>query len=463
MKISILIPSIVFATLGLSCSKNSAQKPNVLLINIDDLGWSDLGYNGSEYYETPNIDQLRSEGVYFPNGYAAASNSAPSRAAMMTGVYGSQNGVYTVNDPNRGKAETRKLIAAENHITPYAELQLLPQMLKQNGYTTCHAGKWHLGDDPTQQGFDRNIGGFIKGHPSSYFSPYNNPHLTDGEDGEHINDRITDDVINFIDERDPNSPFFIYYATYSVHTPLQAKAELVEKYRAKEPTAAHNNATYAAMIETMDGNLGRLLSCIKDRGLEQNTIIIFTSDNGGVYNISKQWPLRAGKGSFYEGGIRVPFIVKYGDRYQAGLTNNSPVSQMDIIPTLMELTSSAHSGIQPEGKSLAKILANGECITDRPLFWHFPAYLEDGNKECYDPIFRARPQSVIRKGDWKLIYHYEDEVYEMFNLRDDLSERRNVVDLYPDKFVELKQELSRWLERIDADVDLELNPKYRAR
>lgn len=439
----------------------SNEKPNIILINIDDLGWADLSSQGSEYYETPNIDALRNEAIYFSNGYAPAANSAPSRASMMTGVYPQQHGVYTVNPPDRGDAKDRKLIAAKNQQNPESCYTLLPQTLQNNGYTTCHIGKWHLGEDPTKQGFDINIAGSERGSIPRYFSPYNIENLTNGKKGEYLTDRLTNEAINFIDSQSSNeNPFFIYFATYNVHTPLQPEADLLAKYKAKPATEAHFNPKYAAMIEAMDRNVGRLLAHVKKNGLESNTIIIFTSDNGGLYTVSKQTPLRAGKGSFYEGGIRVPFMVKWLGHTPKGAESDAIVSHMDIYPTLLSILGINSDKLNLVGEDISHIIEGSKQHSNRKLFWHFPAYLEGGNSETTDVMFRSRPVSVIRQGSWKLIYNYETGIKELYDLSNDIGEKHDLSLKEPKLRDKLYKELKLWLRKSNAPTEFEMNPLY---
>lgn len=449
-----------------SGGKKPTERPNILLINIDDLGWSDLSFMGSEYYQTPNIDRLRSEGVYFSNGYAAAANSAPSRSSMLTGVYSSRHGVYTVDPADRGKATDRKLIAAKNCKVPDPQYKLLTETMQESGYRTCAVGKWHVGEDPTTQGVDVNIAGCLMGHPKSYTSPYKNEALTDGPEGEFLTDRLAAEAVKFMQGCEGgDAPFFLYFATYAVHTPLQPKPEIAARYAEKQGSEAHNNNKYAALVETMDTNVGVVLDYLRSSGLDKNTVIILTSDNGGLYSVSKQWPLRAGKGSFYEGGIRVPMIVVWDGHTKPNTTCDTPVSHMDLYPTLLDIANICDKDLSLDGEVItAQIEGRGCCAEsrkERPLFWHFPAYLEKGNAETTDPVFRSRPVSVIRKGDWKLIYNYESEVAELYNLRLDISERNDLSSTDSTKASELRNELFEWLKSVDAPTEFELNPKYR--
>lgn len=442
-----------------------AARPNIVLFNIDDLGWSDMSFQGSEFYETPNIDRLRSSSLFFDNGYAAAANSAPSRASMLSGRYAPRHGVYTVGDPARGDAKARKLIpAATKSVLDSSSITIL-QRLKDVGYTTCHVGKWHVGVDPKDYGADVNIGGTTMGHPNSYFSPYKNPYLEDGPKGEYLIDRLSDEAVGFIESRvesGADNPFFLYYAPYAVHTPLQPKAELAEKYSAKEGNKQHYNVKYAALIESMDCAVGRVMDYLEQSGLIENTVVIFTSDNGGLYSTSKQWPLRAGKGSFYEGGIRVPMLVRWDNVVEPNTTISTPVSQLDIYPTLVDI---AQAKVDAEyvldGESWLRTLRSGRSkLSSRAIYWHFPAYLQSGGPESSDPVFRSRPVSVIRRGDWKLIYNYETGVKELYNLADDISERSDLAESNPKMVDKLYEQLGGWLEQMDAPRDFELNLEY---
>lgn len=370
--------------------------------------------------------------------------------------------MYTVGNPNRGKAKLRKFIAIPNREVLPEGIQLLPQVLHDHGYQTFHVGKWHVTENPLVCGMDVNVAGNHAGHPHGYFSPYHNGNLRNGKEGEFLPDRLGNEAVSLVRNADRSRPFFLYYATYAVHTPLQAEPELIEKYKRKHHTDAHFNPVYAALVEAMDRNVGKVLQAVCDNKLEENTIIVFTSDNGGVYDISRQWPLRAGKGSFYEGGIRVPLVI-----YQKGVFENHdfldvPVSQLDLFPTLLDLAGISAKKRLLDGKSLVKLLKrkHDSQLDERPLFWHFPAYLEGGNRETTDKYFRTRPVSVIRKGDWKLIENYETGKYELYNLSMDVSEREELSLLYPKILKKLSNQLNRWKETIHAPIPQLLNPDY---
>ncbi|WP_395276098.1 sulfatase [Halalkalibaculum sp. DA384] len=458
------------------CSSNSRNgdqdtggKPNILLINIDDLGWKDLGYMGSTYYETPNIDQLATRGMVFSEAYASAANCAPSRAALFSGMSAPRTGVYTVANSDRGDAIHRKLIPIENTIHLADSVVTVSEVLQQHGYRTAHVGKWHLGEDPKTQGFDINIAGLEAGNPSAgdlggYFAPYNNPYLEEGPEGEYLNDRITTEALSFLKSTE-GQPFFMNYAPYIVHTPIQPKQELEEKYKQKQGSQIHNNPGYGAMVETMDHNVGRILNYLKESGQFDNTLIIFTSDNGGLYRVSMQYPLRAGKGAYYEGGIRVPMIATWPGVISAGSTSDEPVTNLDFYPTFLDVAGTP----RPEGKILDGTslvpLFEGGSIEERYLVWHFPIYLQayepGANPDLPNPYFRTTPGSVIRKGPWKLHEYFEDGHIELYNLDTDIGEQKNLKDLYPGKVDELYRELENWRQQTNAPVPTQRNPEYQ--
>ena len=443
-----------------SCSSREKIKPNIIYINIDDLGWKDLGLMGSEYYETPYIDKLAREGVVFTDAYAPSANCAPSRASCLTGMYAPRHGIYTVNNSDRGDLRTRKLIPVENQTVLPDSFVTIAESLKLNGYVTAHMGKWHLGEDPRTQGFDVNIAGNTSGHPPSYFSPYQNPNLEDGPEGEYLPDRLTTEAIRFA-KNNQSRPFFLHMSYYAVHTPLQPKPEKQEKYLKKQGTAGQNNAKYAAMVESVDENVGRLLAVLDELRLSERTVVVFTSDNGGVKRITSMKPLRAGKGAYYEGGIRVPLTIKWPGKIKPGTECSTPVNGIDFYPTFLEMTRTQKpEGSILDGVSLIPLLIQSGQIEKRPLFWHFPIYLEGGNDETRDPVFRTRPGSVIRLGDWKLHEYFEDGGLELYNLKEDIGETENLIEAYPEKAKELHKKLNSWREKLEAPVPKQLNPGY---
>ena len=442
--------------------KDTVAKPNIIIINVDDLGWKDLGYMGSKYYETPVLDKLASEGLVFKHAYAAAANCAPSRACLMSGMNTPRHGIYTVWNSDRGRPESRKIIPTPNTEVLADSIYTLAELLRDNGYITGTFGKWHLGEDPTTQGFKVNVGGSHHGSPgeNGYFSPYNIDYIKDGPEGEYLTDRLTTEAIQFVrDYKD--TTFFLYLPFYSVHTPIMGRPDLVEKFKNKKGMDGHDNPEYAAMVASVDMNIGRLLDELDQHGLRQNTVIFFTSDNGGIRDISYQDPLRAGKGSYYEGGIRVPLIISWPERVNAG-TTDEPVTNMDFYPTIHRIIQ-AKQKVEPLDGNDIFPLFSGEMISERALFWHFPIYLQAYNPkedEARDPLFRTRPGSVIRKGKWKLHEYFENMEVELFNLESDPSERNNIAAKYPQVAKEMLMELNQWRRKMNAPVPTQPNPLY---
>ncbi|MBS2211788.1 sulfatase [Carboxylicivirga mesophila] len=434
---------------------------------MDDLGWQDVSYRGSNYFETKHIDRLAETGVMFNNAYAPAANCAPSRACIISGQNTPRHGIYTVGSSERGKSINRKLIPVVNSTVLADSVVTIAEKLKSAGYNTASMGKWHLGEDPCSQGFDLNIGGSHAGHPKSYFSPYKNAALKDGPDGEYLTDRLTSEAIDFIKSSATESeqPFFLYLPYYTVHTPLQAKAELIKKYEQKSGCIGRNDAIYGAMVESMDDNVGRLLACLDDCGISENTLVVFFSDNGGIANISSQYPARAGKGSYYEGGIREPLIMRWPSVFPSGKVIDQQVSGLDFYPTFMAI-----AGVKPDtkqildGESLVKLITKDKDLKRKALFFHFPIYLQAINPEtdqARDPYFRTTPGSVVIKGDWKLHVYYEDNERELYNLKDDPGESTNLVNTYPEVAEALNKQLVDWLNETDAPVPTTLNPEYQ--
>lgn len=461
-----LIACSVALLFGPSCAEAPAP-PNIVLIYVDDLGWRDVGFMGSAYYETPHIDRLAEAGVVFTNAYANAPNCAPSRASLLTGQYMPRHGIYTVGSPARGPARLRRLIPPANTTALDTSFVTLAEVLKAAGYATAHVGKWHLGGDgylPTDQGFDVNVAGDDKGHPASYFYPYERganavPGLRGGgREGEYLTDRLTDEALDFIDAH-AEQPFFLYFAHYAVHTPLQAKESNLEKYRLKPGDAAHHNPTYAAMIASVDESTGRVLRALDEQGLTDNTVVIFFSDNGGYGPATSMTPLRGAKGMLYEGGIRVPMAVYAPSILATPRRDDTPVLGTDLYPTLLEIAGAPlPPTYQPDGLSLWPLLTDATPLPPRALFWHFPAYLE-GYRDTPDP-WRTTPAAAVRQGDFKLIEFFEDGHLELYNLRDDLGERNNIVEAMPDKARDLYGLMQIWRGALKAPVPSEANPAY---
>lgn len=440
------------------------QKPNIVFILADDLGWTDLGAMGSDFYETPNIDRLAKEGILFDNAYASAANSAPSRACLMSGQYTPRHGVYTVSPPDRGDKTKRKFIATKNNDDLKAEFTTIAETLQDQGYQCAHIGKWHLGDDvegtgPLSQGFIHNVGGRKEGTPYSYFYPYCNQNkclynLDKGVKGEYLTDRLTNEAISFI-EKNQDKPFFVYLAHHAVHTPLQAPDSLITKYTNKHKGKRHSNAKYAAMIEALDNSVGKVYRRIEELGLSENTIIVFYSDNGGLVPITDNYPLRAGKGSPYEGGIRVPLIIKWKGSLKAGIRSSALVTGVDFFPTFMSVSKSNFEGLI-DGENIVDLLESGN--ESRDLFWHFPAYLESYTDSGRG--FRAKPYSIIRSGHWKLILNHEDTSTELYNLEQDISESINLSNQEPETRDKLLNKLNLWIKSVQAPIPAVINPYY---
>ena len=452
-------------SLGLAVGLKAQEvKPNIVFFLADDLGWTDLGFMGSDYYESPNLDALAQNSLSFTQAYSAAPNSAPSRACLMTGKYTPRHGVYTVESSERGDRTQRKLIPIPNTIDVRGDFVTMSEMLSRNGYSCGHVGKWHLGLDgegtgPLDQGFISNVAGCRVGHPFSYFYPYGNKKgchedlVADGHAGEYLTDRLTDEGIKFIREH-KDEPFFLYMSQHAVHTPLQAPPELLEKYKVKPKGKRHNNPAYAAIIENMDANLGKMLAALDEMGLSKNTLFVFFSDNGGLEPVTDNWPLQGGKGMAYEGGTRVPLLIRWPGHVEPGVTD-ALVCGLDFYPTFAKVA----------GENPAKDL-DGEDIFEivdgkkRDIFWHFPAYLQGTIKG--GPKFRATPYSSVRSGDWKLIYFYEDDSAELYNIAEDISEAHNLILQEPQIAKKLRKKLFKWIKKTRAPIPIELNPYYKS-
>ncbi|MCK5149211.1 sulfatase [bacterium] len=452
-----------------------SSKPNVVFILVDDLGWKDLGCYGSTFHETPNIDTLAAEGVRFTDAYAASPVCSPTRASILTGKHPARLHItdwIPGNDP-----KNRPLLGPQDEHAMRLDEVTLAESFKEAGYATGFIGKWHLGGEgfyPQDQGFDVNIAGHHAGHPASYFYPYKNRHghwdvpdLSDGSEGEYLTDRLTDEAVGFIQSR-KERPFFLYLSYYSVHTPIQPKPSLKEKYAAKKAALSpsdlpeyrkeqdaktrlrQDHAGYASMVHAVDDGVGRVRSALKDLGLDDNTIIVFMSDNGGLSTIptpgpASVYPLRAGKGWVYEGGIRVPMIMHWKGHIDKGKTSDIPVMSTDFYPTLLALSGLKKRPDQHcDGVDLGPIL-KGEGAVDRDfLVWHYPHY--HGS--------RHRPASAIRQGKWKLIYWYEDGRTELYNLKDDIEESHDLVTTHPERAVALRIKMMEWLRSVDAQMPI---------
>jgi arylsulfatase A-like enzyme len=468
-----LSASQAIAVARLFAGERTCAKLNFILILIDDMGWMDTGCYGSKFYQTPNIDRLAAEGMRFTDGYAACAVCSPTRAAVMTGRYPArlgvtdwirsrfQSGKIPIDKKNPTEyvgGKNSKLLCPANALWMELDEVTIAEALKPAGYTCCHIGKWHLGADdwyPDKQGFDFNIGGCDFGQPPSYFDPYSRkgqgqiPTLEPRRQGEYLTDREGDEAVKFI-RRHKDKPFFLYMAHYAVHTPIQARQELIEKYRGR-PLLGQKNPTYAAMVESVDDAVGKIMSALDDLDLAERTVIIFTSDNGGLLNVTNNAPLRSGKGYPYEGGIREPVIVRWPKVIKPGTISQEPMTSVDYFPTICELAGAALPRERAiDGVSLVTHLkSNGKKSLGRDaLYWHFPHYRGD-----------VVPYSIVRAGDWKLIKRYEGKTFELFNLRDDLSEKNDLSQKMPEKVQQLDAKLTDWLKTTNAKLPI-ANPDY---
>lgn len=443
-------------------SVSAVDQPGIVFFYIDDLGWSDLGCQGSDFYETPNIDRLADSGMLFTDAYACGPNCAPSRACLLSGLYSPRHGIYTVGDPRRGNHPYRRLEPIENKTTLDDEFVTWAEVLSSQGYRLASMGKWHLGSDPATQGFHVNVAGREWGSPSGggYHSPYEYPRLVQEQPGEYLTDRLTDEAVRFI-EANRQRPFFLYLTHYAVHTPIQPRQDLAEKYRAKDGGTHHNNAEYAAMVESVDESVGRVLACLDELQLADDTIVIFSSDNGGYMGATSNQPLRGAKGMLYEGGIRVPLICRWPGVTAPGSRCDEPVLGIDLYPTFVELThSTLPEGVTPDGLSLVPLLRDSRAELGRTaICWHFPAYLK-GRGDPHGGPFRTTPAGAIRQGDWKLIEWFETGRRELYHLADDIGESRDLSARHPGKVDELYGALTRWREDVQAPVPTTPNPRY---
>jgi arylsulfatase A-like enzyme len=436
--------------------------PNIVFILIDDMGWRDVGFMGSGYYRTPNIDRLAAEGMVFTDAYAAAPNCAPSRACLLTGMYTPRHGIYTVNSSERGQARNRRLIPVSNTTELAPGFLTVAELLQDAGYVSGSVGKWHLGEDPglgpLSQGFHENVGGGVAGHPPTYFSPWGISRLTDGPEGAYLTDRLTDEAIFFI-QRSRDRPFFLYLTHYAVHTPVQAPWEIVARYREMPGSGGQNDPVYAAMIERVDTGIGRLLETLDDLDLNRETVVIFFSDNGGHGAHTSMAPLRGSKGMLYEGGIRSPMAVRWPGRIDAGSRCSEPVTMVDFLPTLLEMAGVPPPTSQPvDGVSLVPLLEGAGTLGRDAIYWHFPAYLEA--YAGMEGPWRTTPASAVRSGDWKLMEFFEDGRLELYNLRDDVGESEDLAELMPAKRDELHRLLLDWREATGAPVPTQPNPLF---
>jgi len=460
----------VWSLLGMlvACqSLSAAARPNILFIFLDDFGWKDTSYMGSDFYETPHIDRLASEGMIFTDAYACAANCAPSRACLLSGQYTPRHQIYNVGTRPRGDKRFRKLEhipgldVLDPTITTWAEVA------QESGYRTATIGKWHLSSDPLAYGFDVNVGGGKSGSPPrGYYPPHPNvPGLENAPDDEYLTDRLTEEAIRFIDESG-DQPWLLYLTHFAVHTPLNAKRELESKYDAKPKGSLHSHVAMATMIQSVDEGVGKIRAQLSAKGILDDTIVVFYSDNGGYGPATDMDPLKGYKGTYYEGGIRVPFFVRWPGVVNAGTRSSEPVIGVDLLPTLCEMVGAAAPiGQKTDGQSLVPLLSGDRVsLQPRALFWHFPAYLQAYQviDEQRDPLFRSRPCSVIREGHWKMHHYFEDNAIELYDLSTDIGEEYNLARIRPEIVETMSNKLDQWRETTKAAVPVGLNPAYDA-
>ena len=470
----------LFIGLTLGLLSASAKKPNVLFILIDDMGWKDLSNEGSTFYESPNVDRIAREGMKFTRGYATCQVCSPSRASILTGKYPTNHGITTWIGDRTGEA-WRGTKRHDSHLPPEYERNLraseitLAEAMKTAGYKTFFAGKWHLGSKgswPTDHGFEINKGGWDVGSPrGGFFSPWQNPNLESGPNGESLTLRLGQETADFIEEH-KDQPFLAYLSFYTVHGPIQTTRALWKKYRDKAEKMGlakerflfdrrlnvrqvQDCPIYAGMIELMDDAIGTVLAKLDEHGLDKNTIVCFTSDNGGVSSgdayATSNLPLRGGKGRQWEGGIREPFYLKAPGTTKPGSISDTPVSGIDWYPTILELCGVPLPEKQKvDGVSLLPLL-KGKSIPDRPLYWHYPHYHGSSWK----------PGACIRDGDWKLIEFYHHDKVELYNLANDIGEQKNLATRQPKKTAELRAKLRAWQKTMKAKMPVP-NPAYKA-
>lgn len=448
----------------------SGDPPNILFIYLDDFGWKDTSYMGSDFYETPHIDKMASQGMVFTDAYSCAANCAPARACLLSGQYTPRHEVYNVGTGPRGNARHRRLKHIPGTDTLDPGIRTWAHQLQQAGYKTATMGKWHLSKDPLPYGFDVNVGGTHSGGPPrGYYPPHGNvPGLQDAPRGEYVTDRLSEEAIRFI-RANRERPWALYLTHFAVHTPLNAKKELVAKYEAKEKGKLHSHVAMATMIQAVDDGVGRIQATIEELGLTGKTVVFFYSDNGGFGGATDMDPLKGYKGTYYEGGIREPFFVLWPGVVKPGTTCSEPIIGVDIYPTFCEIAGTEPpKGQVVDGVSLVPLLKGDiETFGDRAIFWHFPAYLQSYGgsaawKEQRDPLFRSRPCGIIRAGDWKLHQYFEDGGLELYNLRDDIGETRDLSRTNPEKTQALLTRLQAWQKALKAPIPREPNPEFDA-
>jgi arylsulfatase A-like enzyme len=452
--------------LGFHSGPNTPARPNIIFMLADDLGWADLGCYGNTFHETPNLDKLAKEGMQFTRAYSACAVCSPTRASIMTGKYPAR---LKITDWIPGVVYPyAKLTTSRMRYELPLEEEILPEILHKNGYATYHVGKWHLGETeefwPHNRGFDVNIGGHSKGQPGSYFYPYKNVTPTadysvkflpeGGKEGDYLTDFLTDHALKLMEKgAQSGKPFFLNMSYYQVHTPLQGKPDYIQKYEEKKKRLGltKQNTTYAAMIQSLDESVGRIMNKLEELGLRENTIVIFSSDNGGLVEVDGNAPLREGKGFYYEGGIRVPLLVRYPTFTKPRTQNESSVCSIDFVPTLLEMTQLPKKK-DVDGLSFASVLKGSDAYSmakKRDLYWHYPHY--------HTP--QRPPTGAILSGDYKLLERFEDGRLELYNVKTDVSETYDLAQEQPERVQKMLKKLKSWQKETGALMPVP-NPNY---
>lgn len=457
----------LLASSAATAAAASSSRPNVVVIFADDLGYRDTGFTGSDFYETPNLDALARRGMVFRHAYAGAGNCAPSRACLHSGQYSPRTGVYAVQRTDRGPMTLQRMIAIPNREDLATENVTVAEALKAAGYATGLFGKWHLSGEPgtlpPAQGYE------------TYFdSRLPNPNLRREEPEDPKGAYSLTRAAGQFFEKNRARPFYAFIAHHAIHGALEARPASLAKFQAKKPGAQHSHALYAACIYDLDDTVGLVVKKLRELGLEENTLLVFTSDNGATGQ-SSQEPLRGNKGAYYEGGIREPFIAAWPGRIAPGSRSDVPVINLDLYPTFLDAAGvPAPAGKVLDGESLLPLLTGqAKSLRRSAIFWHFPGYLDAPVTRGRDPIFRTRPTTAMRAGDWKLhLYHEEwqldggraqlatNKAVELYNLADDPGERRDLANVNPKKRDELLDQMLAWLKHTDAKLPTERNPKY---
>jgi len=461
-RIAVLL-AIVVLSLVTHCTAAELKRPNIVLIFADDLGWQDTGFSGSDFNESPNLDRLAKQGMVFTQAYSSAGNCAPSRACLLSGQYTPRHGVFAVGSTDRGPVELMRLVPIKNASGLAADEFTLPKAMKSAGYTTGMFGKWHLS-------------GSEGSRPEQHFDV---AEVTGGSWSKKVDDdpkaifSITSAACKFI-EANKDRPFFAYLPHYAIHSELQSRPEVLARFKQKQPGKLHSNSANAACLAELDEGVGILMKKLADLGLEDNTLVMFTSDNGGT--AESQEPLRGKKGCYYEGGIREPLVVHWPGVVKPGTTCNVPVINVDFYATFAALAGAKLPSERPlDGTSLLPLLQGNDKLDRESIYWHFPGYLDGPVPRGRDPKFRTRPVSVIRKGDWKLHLYQEEwqldggrakldtnHAVELYNIAKDPGESNDRASSNVSKRDELLDELLAWIARVPAPLPSEPNPKWKA-